>query len=82
MFHIECIKAWLDRNPICPLCKAEISVSEQKKFNKDIKRLLKERRESHCSASSCKAKGFDEEVSESLLDETQSTEATEYSLRH
>ena len=82
VFHIECIKAWLERNPICPLCKAEIGVSEQKKFNKAIKRLLKERREAQCPASSCKQKGFDEEVSEALLDETQSTEATEYSLRH
>jgi len=42
VYHEKCIGAWLKRSPICPLCKAPISRAEQKLFNKDIKRLLKE----------------------------------------
>ena len=42
VFHTHCIKTWLIKNPVCPLCKAEISPTELKLFNKDIKRLLKE----------------------------------------
>ena len=33
VFHTECIKVWLIRNPICPLCKAEICPRKLKEFN-------------------------------------------------
>ena len=45
VYHVKCIAAWLKRSPICPLCKAPISIPEQKQFNKEIKKRLKELRE-------------------------------------
>ena len=41
VFHTECIKAWLLRNPICPLCKAEIDPIKLKDFNRNAVRQLK-----------------------------------------
>jgi hypothetical protein len=36
-FHVNCIKAWLEKNNNCPLCKKEIT----KEALKEQKKLLK-----------------------------------------
>ena len=41
-FHHHCIQDWLKKNPICPLCKKEVTLKQLKGFNKDVKRLLRE----------------------------------------
>ena len=40
VFHTACIKKWLVRNPVCPLCKATIEPEKLKRFNKDLKSRL------------------------------------------
>ena len=40
VFHTACIQEWLKRSPVCPLCKAQIDPTEQKKFNKNAKKLV------------------------------------------
>ena len=42
VFHTACIKHWLVRNPICPLCKAEICPKKLKEFNRSAVRRLKQ----------------------------------------
>ena len=40
LFHTECIKKWLDKNMVCPLCKFSIHPTELKLFNRNVKRLV------------------------------------------
>jgi hypothetical protein len=38
LFHTDCIRQWLTRNPICPLCKAVINPLKLKLHNKKVRR--------------------------------------------
>ena len=40
-FHTDCIKDWLARNPVCPLCKTNIESAKLKKFNEGIQKEIK-----------------------------------------
>jgi len=39
-FHTDCIVQWLTSNPVCPLCKTDITSKEQAVFNKELKVLM------------------------------------------
>ena len=40
VFHTSCVRQWLTKNPVCPLCKAHICPQKLKEFNSSAIRKL------------------------------------------